>query len=215
MAMRTIQTALLAGIASTALVGFAGMAAAKSPEIHVLAVPLPNGAVAEIRYSGNVAPAVILSRGVEPIETFAPLLADSDPNAPFAALERVSAEMDRQMALMLRNAEFLAPRPIPDASQLSQAAWSKLPAGTESYSFVAVQSGGDACTRSVQITARGGGQAPRVLSQTSGNCQDSGTTTIPAARPGLSSPAGGPNVIRANYDVGHNGVLREASAAQQ
>ena len=40
--MRITQTALRAGIAAVAAVGFAGMAAAQTPQTHVITFALPN-----------------------------------------------------------------------------------------------------------------------------------------------------------------------------
>jgi hypothetical protein len=176
--MRIIQTALLTGVAAIACVGVAAMAASPKPQTHVLTVQLPDGSVEQIQYSGDIAPQVALAPGGMPVGSFAPLLGPAPANAPFALLARMSAEMDRQMADMMRNARAM---PMPDFAglgQVQQADLAKLPPGTQSYSFVSTINGGKACTRSVQIT-QGSDQKPRVVSQTSGDCAGQ-----PGAAPG-------------------------------
>ena len=55
--MRTFQQALLAGVAA-GIVGLSGAAFAQSGKTHVMTVRLPDGGVAQIRYTGDVAPQV-------------------------------------------------------------------------------------------------------------------------------------------------------------
>ena len=176
--MRIIQTALLAGAAAVACVGVAAMAASPKPQTHVLTVRLPDGSVEQIQYSGDVTPQVVLAPAGMAVRSLAPLAGTAPANSPFAILERMSAEMDRQMADMMRNARAM---PMPDVAglgQVQQADLAKLPPGTQSYSFVSTINGGKACMRSVQIT-QGSGQKPRVVSQTSGDCAGQ-----PGAAPG-------------------------------
>jgi len=179
--MRIIPSVLVAGVAAVACLGVAAMAA--SPKFqppprqdHVLTVRLPDGSVEQIQYSGDVAPRVALSPGGPPMGAFAPMagFGPASDASPFAMLERMSAQMDREMAEMMRNAppmpSLAAPGAMQQAAAGQPAGPGKPPAGAQSYSFVSTIDGGRACTRSVQITSQGAGQAPRVVSQTSGDC---------------------------------------------
>ncbi len=105
--MRTLRTALLAGVAASAI-GFPGAALAQSPQTHVMTVRLPGGGVEQIRYTGDVPPQVVVAESPAPIEAFAPMPSLFGPQSPFAALDRISAEMDRQAAAMFRQADALA-----------------------------------------------------------------------------------------------------------
>ena len=100
--MRLTRKAAFAGLASLAVAGAA--LAADAPRFHTMNVNLPDGAVAQVRYSGDVAPTVTIARA--PAQGWADpagVLAGFDP-APFAALDRMAAEMDREAAAMLRQA---------------------------------------------------------------------------------------------------------------
>jgi hypothetical protein len=181
---------LLAGVAAVACLGVAALAASPKSQTpaahdHVLTVRLPDGSVEQIHYSGDVAPKVAVAPGglgvFAPMPGFGPASADS----PFAMLNRLSAQMDQQMAEMMRNAPPMPTLAAPGAMQRAaagqEAALGQLPAGTESYSFVSSVNGGHACSRSVQITSQGAGQAPRVVTQTSGDC--GGGQAAPAPQP--------------------------------
>src|SRR5579863_8308821 len=97
MVMRTLRTALLAGVAASAI-GLSGAALAESPQTHVMTVRLPDGGVEEIRYTGDVPPQIVFAAGPASTDVFAPLPSFFGPGSPFAALDRISAEMDRQAA---------------------------------------------------------------------------------------------------------------------
>jgi len=59
--MLTTRVALLCGAAAILLAGYAGIAAAQTPETRVLTLRLPDGQVEQIRYIGDVPPTVILA----------------------------------------------------------------------------------------------------------------------------------------------------------
>src|SRR5579864_1152310 len=101
--MRIVRTALSAGAAAVLLSATCGAAVAKGPQSHVMTVRLPGGGVEEIRYSGDVAPQVTVSPEGIPVSVAWPL-AMFDSDLSFAGLDRISAAMDRQMNVMLRNA---------------------------------------------------------------------------------------------------------------
>jgi hypothetical protein len=175
MAMQTIRTALTA--AAAALM-FAGAAAAQSGNTHTMTVQLPNGGVAQIRYAGDVPPQVIVSPDRLPVASVAAMPSLFDFDAPFAELRRISAEMDRRAAQMMREAAVLSS----GSPQMTETALPNLPAGAQSYTFVSTLSGNGVCTCSVQITSTGNG-APKVVRNSSGNCGPETGASGSASRP--------------------------------
>lgn len=160
--MRKISKFLIAGAGALTLAGVAFAAADNS---HVMNVVLPDGSVAHVRYVGNVAPKIEVAPSAlaVPVSFIA---AD-----PFAMMDRISYEMDRRMDAVLQQASAMA-RAAPGANgQLSEAALKSLPRGTVSYSFTSYSSGnGAACSQSVQVTALGHNQPPKVERQSQGDC---------------------------------------------
>ncbi len=168
--MTTVRNALLAGAAVLLLAGSVGYAEADSPTpTHVLTVRLPGGGIEQIHYSGNVAPQIVLLPDGDALPV---ALAPSTGFwvSPFATLDRIAAQMDRETASMLQQAEMLAAQPFPGPDQLVPLGFGRMPAGAQGYSFVATFSGNGVCTRSVTITSQGDNARPRVVSDTSGNC---------------------------------------------
>jgi hypothetical protein len=212
--MRVLRTALLAGVAASAI-GFSGAALAQTSNIHTMTVRLPGGGNAEIRYTGNVAPQVVFSEA--PATIGVPVLMPTlfGANSPFAMLERVSAEMDRRAAAMFREADAMAAQAR--SGQLTEATLRNLPPGSQSYSFVSTMSGSGVCTRSVEITSMGNGAAPRVVSHSSGNCGPAagnpGSVNLPAA----PAPAKQPDLVltRAGGAKPYTGMVRQVAAAQR
>src|ERR1051325_6151240 len=188
-AMRAFRTALLGGLAAFVLASIAGTAAAQSAKSHVMQVRLPGGATAEIHYVGDVPPRVVVNAEPTSLAAFDPFPSFFGPGSPFVAMQRISAEMDRQMAAMLARAESLTAQARSGSPQVIEAALGKLPTGSQHYSFVSTMSGNGVCTRSVQITSQGNGAPPKVVSHSSGNCgpavgpDASGTLNLPVARP--------------------------------
>src|ERR1700722_405338 len=142
--MRTTRIALLTGAAAIVLAGIAGMAKAQTPNVHVLTLRLPSGQVEQIRYTGNVPPTVVLAPDA--------MATSFAPASPFVLLARMSADMDRQAVAMFRTINDIA---MPNGAGLG---------------MIPVLSGPGLCTRSVQITFAGNGQAPHVVSRTGGDC---------------------------------------------
>lgn len=174
--MRIFPAVLLAGIAA---IGLAGLAEAESPAVHTLTIHLPGGGIETIRYTGDVAPQVVLAR--PQMVAFAPAFPAFWADPVFARLERISAAMDRQMAGMMQQAEMMNAQ---SPAQLSEAMLQNAPTGGSSYSFVSTMSGNGVCMRSVQIT-RTPGSKPQVVSHTSGNCKEApgvaGSAALPMA----------------------------------
>jgi hypothetical protein len=204
MAMRKFRTLLLAGVAA---VGLTGVAFADAPQRHVLTIQLPGGAVEQIRYTGDVAPQVVLQPA--PFARLQPVFA---PDPAFAELARVSAQMDRMAARLFRQAEALATVP---PSAVTEAAIANMPAGSRSYSFVSTMTGNGVCMRSTEIAARGDGRPPQVVTHSSGNCGAApgggNSTALPTAQPPLRR---GPEMLqtRATGARPYAGMIREATS---
>lgn len=144
--MNLPKTVLLAGAGAFAL---AGLAQAQVPDSRVMSIRLPDGQVEQIRYTGDVAPDVVLL----PQAPAAPQMMAGDP---FALLRRISAMMDAQAAAMMQAMAMqpLAMQPL---------------AGAGGFGPVAVAAGPGVCMRSVQVTYTGHG-APHVVARTAGDC---------------------------------------------
>jgi hypothetical protein len=157
--MRIAHAAILAGLTTAAL---SGAAVAASRDTHLLTVPLPDGSVARIEYVGKVAPTV-------KIEPAAPFAADfAVPLMPsFAHIDRMIAEMQRQADAMVRQADRMASQ---GKATATYANYGSMPAGSSSYTMVTTSDGSKSCTRTVEVTSQGAGKAPKVVSNSSGDC---------------------------------------------
>ena len=174
--MRLTRKAAFAGLASLAVAGAA--LAAEAPRFHVMNVNLPDGAVAHVRYSGEVAPAVTVDpapvpRWVDPAGFFAGF----DP-APFAALDRMAAEMDREAAAMLRQAHAPGATLAAGGPGLQLLDAGGVPVG---YSFVAETTSDGSCTRLVEVTRAGPNAKPQTVTRQSGHCAPPAPSTAPHA----------------------------------
>ncbi len=188
--MRLLRKALLAGAAALAAVGLAGVAAAQiAAASHVLDIRLPDGTRERIRYVGDTPPEVRL----EPARAAAidgPAFADPfGPGSPFAALRRLSAEMDRQAAAMLREAEGL-----PSMGGLMQADLGALPSGAQGFTVVSTMTGDGICTRTTRYVSAPGA-APKVVAHTSGQCGGA-AAALAAPRPVEHAPGALQTVVQ-------------------
>jgi len=177
--MRIVRMVLLAGIAATALAGSAG---AENKAVHTLSIQLPGGGIETIRYTGNVAPQVILAP--PQMVAFAPAFPGFGADPVFVRLERISAEMHRQMAGMMQRAEMMNAQ-LP--GELNEAMLKNAPGS--SYSFVSTLSGSGVCMRSIQITSTPRNK-PQVVSHTSGDCKGAPDAAAPAVLP-VAPPVSG------------------------
>jgi hypothetical protein len=182
--MRTTRTALLTGAAAIVLAGYAGLAEAKSPETHLLTVRLPDGRLEQIRYTGDIPPTVILAPDTTP--------AAFDPGSPFAMLDRMTAAMDREAEAMFREIDAMTANP-------------------GGVGLLPAMSGPGVCMRSIQVTYAGNGQAPHVVSQTSGDCGGARVRTAPAALPNAPVPAQSPKIVEAKLDAPSPGLVQSDS----
>jgi hypothetical protein len=189
------SAAVAAGIALAACVP----ALARDAAVHVLNVVLPDGQVEQVRYRGAVPPHLV----VVPVEQAVPV---GFAASPFAALERVSALMDRQMDAMMQQAAAL--------SRVTPALLTGgLPAGVSGSTYVATFSSDGACTRSTQITYAPGMARPQEVSQVTGSCAAGPMTQGPALMRAPVAPAGraAPLTTLARDDQGGaKPVLRDA-----
>jgi hypothetical protein len=206
--MKYVKPLLLAGLASVAAAGYAGFAHAGTPDVKTMTVQLPGGGIEEIEYTGNVAPQVILAPALPPdAAAITPMAMPGGMSDPFAALAQLSAEMDQQAAAMINAANAMAAGAMGPPGPLVPAGFAQMPPGSTGYSFVSSISGGGqgACMQSLEITSMGNGQAPRVVSHSSGNCGGAPSLSapggaVPAALPAAPVPAQPqPQLIRVRY----------------
>jgi hypothetical protein len=193
--MKASRRVLMAGIAAIALNGTCAVAVAGGQGAHAMTVALPDGGTAVIQYTGDVAPKVSFATDPAAAEIFG-------PDSPFAAMERILAQMDREMAAMMQQANMMAVR-LPSPDQVFNADLRDMPAGATEYSVVSSLTGNGFCSRSTEITNLGNGEKPKVVTHTAGDCgnakgvveqptapsdgPDAGLTTI-ATRPGQTVP---------------------------
>jgi hypothetical protein len=192
---------------AVAAVGFAGMAAAQTPQTHIMTLTLPDGGVAQIHYAGTVAPQVYISDAPAPVLTTLPSMFGAD--SPFAEMARLSAAMDRQTAQMFHEVAALSAQP----AAINPTAIAAMPAGSREYTFVSTITGNGVCSRSVEITAQGNGAAPKVISHTSGDCGAAGGLQVPAQQQFAPVPGKAPNMImtKATGAFPYAGRIEEAA----
>ena len=175
-------------VTAAAVAGLAVLAPAVARELntHHMTVPVPGGGVATIEYSGDVAPKVSFRpvAGPQLADPFAWPAAFDMPS--FAALDRMAADMDRQMNVMLHRAEMLSRLPQDDS--LRSAVVHGLPPGTSSFSMIETSTGNGVCTKVTRITQTAQDAKPQVVSQTSGCGESAG-----------AAPAGNADLKHANY----------------
>lgn len=93
-------------------------------------------------------------------------------------LDRVSADMDRQLDATLRQIRTLGALPVNDAALVNWASMQTLPAGATRYSYFATSNGKGFCARTVEIISEGPHQRPKVTSSTSGDCAADGSAAV-------------------------------------
>jgi hypothetical protein len=145
--MRKTTIALMAG--ALALAGTAAFAA--SDNVHHMTVRLADGSVANIEYTGDVAPKVSIREG-QPMS-----LADFAPMpgfAPFAGFQQIDAMMNAQMRQMQQQINAMMAMPL-GANAPIEAAFGK--------------NGGNFCAQSVRITTDTNGKQ-NIERKTAGNC---------------------------------------------
>jgi hypothetical protein len=150
------------GVVAAAVVGVAGFAVAQNhARTQTLTVRLPDGSVEQIRYTGDTAPRVVVSPRA-PVVLASPVAAPFDWNSPFALIDQISAQMDRDSAALMRQLDALA---MPGAG----APGFGLPGLTQGFAFASGLGVHGVCGKSVQVTQIPG-QAASVVSRTWGDC---------------------------------------------
>lgn len=170
--MKPVRALCLAGVAAIALAGSFGLAEAKDPAVHVMTVQLPTGEVAQIQYVGDVAPGMVLVPVAEPVSTMPPV------GNPFAMMDAMAAQMDREMASLMHQVDRMSAASEPG---LTEAGFGQVPAGVTEYSVVSTLMPNGVCTRTVRISATPGQAQPRMVSQASGACgEEAHDQAVPA-----------------------------------
>jgi hypothetical protein len=209
---RLTRNAALGGLASLAVAG-AAWAAEKpaKPQPQVIEMALPDGGVARISYSGAIAPEVSIAPAAK--GALAAGLDAGFDGTPFAAMDRMMAEMDARAGMMMREMRDMQVR-MAAAARAAQTGdpgamqWVSLPGfgpaggaidagalppGAVSYSSVTTVNGGRSCTQMVQVTRSSADAAPQVVRRASGDCGNAGAApgarTIAADRPAVTPPA--------------------------
>lgn len=169
--MKPHTRVLLAGAAALALTAVVTAAVASgSTDRHEITFRLPGGGTERIEYTGE-APQVVFSPAplawpwAEPNDFWMP--------STFARLERMSADMDRQMDTLLKD-ETAA---FSSASTLDEAALANLPPGTTSTTWFSTSFGNGFCTRVTQIRKPASGSRPQIVSRESGDCGSKSAAT--------------------------------------
>ena len=197
---RKIGVILLAGVAALAAGGTAMAAAAQS---HILKVVLPDGSVERIRYTGEVAPRVVLV----PARAMPTALFDPFEDGSSLQFDRVIAEMNRQTADMMQQLAAMQARPTGANGQVDLAALQNMPIGTVHYSFVSTSNGRSICSQSVEVTSQGPNLKPKMVSQSSGDCAGAPAAVQPALGhdAAAAAPATLPVKAEARTPAAHTG----------
>ena len=167
------------GLAVVAVVGLTGVAAAKVAAPHLMTVPLPDGSVVRVEYSGEIAPRVTVAPLAAPRVGYGAVLPMPVAMPP---MDGLFGQFDRQMAAAMQQIGRLSRQTVASpGAEANVAAYGQLPAGTTSYSSVTVSENGRQCTRSTQVIGAGPGKPPRITTNVSGDC--TGAITGRAAVP--------------------------------
>lgn len=162
--MKIQSPIMIAGAAALAFAGLAPATAAGSPPgRHELTIQLPGGGTERIEYTGE-APRVVFAPApfgwtwTAPVELWAP--------PSFASLERMSADIGRQMDALFKDQQTL----LSSGSMLDEAKLANIPPGTISTTWISTSSGNGFCTRETRVTKTSAEAKPEVVSRQSGEC---------------------------------------------
>jgi hypothetical protein len=158
-----------------------------------MTLQLPGGGSETIRYTGDVAPKVAFVQAPFDVAWDSPVTFGFEPS--FAAFNRITADMDRQMGDFWRQAQAMA-RWSSDGN-LTEAALPQLAPGGSAYSFVSESFGNSVCTRMTEVTSSPDGGKPKVVSRTSGNCDASPTGAMTAPNPSSARTIAAHNTLPA------------------
>ena len=174
--MRFARTTILAGGAALLL---AGTAAAAAEKLHTMNVALPDGSVAQIEYTGDVAPRI----SVQPVDAIPVAFVD-----PFAELDRMAAYMEAQHAAMMQQVAAVEKAAAADGSGApgQMTLVGNLPAGTH-FSYVSSTTDANGCTQTVQYSSDGSGAQPQVTRTSAGSC-DKAVSDAPVTASTVKQP---------------------------
>ena len=90
---------------------------------------------------------------------------------------------------------------------MTQVDFSHMPAGASGYTMVSTFSGGHMCTRTTEYSSAENGQPPKILTKTSGSCDNAaapkGAPSAVSTAPTLPGPAAhGDGMTQVRYDGG-------------
>mgnify|MGYP001557517343 CR=1 FL=1 len=155
--MRFARTTILAGGAALLLAGTAAYAAEK---LHTMNVSLPDGSVAQIEYTGDVAPKV----AVQPADAVPIAFVD-----PFADLDRMAAYMEAQHQAMMQQVAEMERTAAEGGSAAPGVVTvsGNLPAGTH-FTYVSSTTDANGCTQTVEYSSDGSSQQPKVTRTSAG-----------------------------------------------
>lgn len=170
-----------AALFGAAVLSVAGAAMAAGHYTHEMKVALPDGSIARIEYTGDVAPRVSVTSAV-PVAPVA-FLNPFDP-VPFMDLDRVSDQMEEQASALMRQVDAMRTAASDANAKPQLAASANLPAGTGNFTFISIGNGKGtgSCYRSVQVTSDGSGAHPKIVSNREGNCDALDRMTAPASK---------------------------------
>jgi hypothetical protein len=159
--MPKLRTVVIAGAAT---ILFAGAAVAATAKVQTMQVSLPDGSIASITYTGNVAPRV----AIEPADAQA---AHADP---FAVMERdfarVSAMMEAQDQRAMQEIAAMQQQTV-SAKPAKDSIAGTMPRGSSySYMMVSSSNGQGSCTQTVEWRSDGASEEPKVTRASSGDC---------------------------------------------
>jgi len=178
--MRFARTTILAGGAALLLAGSAAYAAEK---IHTMNVSLPDGSVAQIEYTGDVAPKVAIA----PAQPVLAVYAD-----PFAEFDRMAAYMEAQHQAMMQQVQAMqqAAAKAGTAAPGQMTLVGNLPAGTQ-FSYVSSTTDEHGCTQTVEYSSDGSNAQPKVTRTSAGSCDNARSDApVAASAPKQPGPAG-------------------------
>jgi hypothetical protein len=207
--VQKFRTAALIGAVVLAAAGLAGASASELARTHVLTVRLPDGSIEQIRYLGDRPPQIRWTQ--DPAPLFWPGIERMDMNSPFAALDRVSAEMDREAQALLNQTADLRDSAIGFPDPLALIDSGRLAPGARSFSVVSTLSGGHMCTRSVEVFPSPDGGRPRIVMRTSGDCGAGARGSLPSA----IQPRGEPVRMRPGLIVARSSRPRPRATGSQ
>lgn len=175
--MRLARTTILAGGAALLLAGTAAYAADK---LHTMNVALPDGSVARIEYTGDVAPRV----AIVPVEAIPVAYAD-----PFAELDRMAAYMEARRRAMMRQVGAMerAAAEVSAGAPGQMTLVGNLPAGTH-FTYVSSTTDANGCTQTVEYSSDGSSAQPKITRTSAGSC-DKATSDAPVAASASRQPA--------------------------